>query len=97
MGKEGLEPSPVFTERILSPQRLPFRHIPFKIITFIISNDNKIKNNNLLFILYKIKLNKNLINKIKLNKNLINKISLMYITYLFIYKVIPSAACHYQK
>jgi hypothetical protein len=87
MGKEGLEPSPVFTERILSPQRLPFRHIPFKIITFIISNDNKIKNNNLLFILY----------KIKLNKNLINKISLMYITYLFIYKVIPSAACHYQK
>jgi hypothetical protein len=30
LGKEGLEPSPVFTERILSPQRLPFRHIPLK-------------------------------------------------------------------
>src|SRR4029077_16113658 len=30
VGREGVEPSPDFSERILSPRRLPFRHRPAK-------------------------------------------------------------------
>lgn len=30
VGREGVEPSPDFSERILSPRRLPFRHRPVK-------------------------------------------------------------------